>query len=212
MTAVYEVHIVLVLLHTDHDGDFICFFFSSRRRHTRYWRDWSSDVCSSDLSLGFETTYFADTYKPAVEWVSETAPRGATVYAQAGTHPVLESYRRIGELRRDLRPAYLAPIAPEGPVRDQEPREDSYFLFLPRQSIYTDQMLALEKKGPLYEHRKGGVPLVRVYSGKAVEETLAIDGGPEPRDVGLANALMVCGGVLAMPYLLRRRKMSRPAP
>src|SRR3712207_2292214 len=25
------------------------FFFSSRRRHTRYWRDWSSDVCSSDL-------------------------------------------------------------------------------------------------------------------------------------------------------------------
>src|SRR3712207_9011526 len=27
----------------------MCFFFSSRRRHTRYWRDWSSDVCSSDL-------------------------------------------------------------------------------------------------------------------------------------------------------------------
>src|SRR3712207_8080557 len=31
----------------------IVFFFSSRRRHTRYWRDWSSDVCSSDL---FEAT------------------------------------------------------------------------------------------------------------------------------------------------------------
>src|SRR3712207_8984681 len=31
------------------------FFFSSRRRHTRYWRDWSSDVCSSDLAevVGF---------------------------------------------------------------------------------------------------------------------------------------------------------------
>src|SRR3712207_9581589 len=27
----------------------MCLFFSSRRRHTRYWRDWSSDVCSSDL-------------------------------------------------------------------------------------------------------------------------------------------------------------------
>src|SRR3712207_221488 len=27
----------------------LLFFFSSRRRHTRYWRDWSSDVCSSDL-------------------------------------------------------------------------------------------------------------------------------------------------------------------
>src|SRR5258707_10008086 len=34
------------------ENDFACFgyfFFSSRRRHTRYWRDWSSDVCSSDL-------------------------------------------------------------------------------------------------------------------------------------------------------------------
>src|SRR6266536_6104948 len=28
----------------------ICFFFSSRRRHTRSTRDWSSDVCSSDLA------------------------------------------------------------------------------------------------------------------------------------------------------------------
>src|SRR5205809_2654261 len=30
----------------------IFFFFSSRRRHTRCSRDWSSDVCSSDLFLG----------------------------------------------------------------------------------------------------------------------------------------------------------------
>src|SRR5436305_12929776 len=29
-----------------------CFFFSSRRRHTRCGRDWSSDVCSSDLQAG----------------------------------------------------------------------------------------------------------------------------------------------------------------
>src|SRR5690606_40619226 len=28
------------------------FFFSSRRRHTRFSRDWSSDVCSSDLGRG----------------------------------------------------------------------------------------------------------------------------------------------------------------
>src|SRR6266508_7024738 len=27
----------------------VFFFFSSRRRHTRWPRDWSSDVCSSDL-------------------------------------------------------------------------------------------------------------------------------------------------------------------
>src|SRR5256884_8877251 len=33
------------------------FFFSSRRRHTRCSRDWSSDVCSSDL--GYHTEYSA---------------------------------------------------------------------------------------------------------------------------------------------------------
>src|SRR3712207_8365708 len=38
-----------------------CFFFSSRRRHTRYWRDWSSDVCSSDL---------AELEKLTPEWVA----------------------------------------------------------------------------------------------------------------------------------------------
>src|SRR3712207_9305185 len=40
------------------------FFFSSRRRHTRYWRDWSSDVCSSDLNStqieGGETLSFPE--------------------------------------------------------------------------------------------------------------------------------------------------------
>src|SRR5207247_3311310 len=38
------------------------FFFSSRRRHTRSTRDWSSDVCSSDL-LGLEQ--FLVTHNPA---------------------------------------------------------------------------------------------------------------------------------------------------
>src|SRR5207249_7332397 len=43
--------------------DMSCFFFSSRRRHTRSKRDWSSDVCSSDLHeiIGFaELEDFAD--------------------------------------------------------------------------------------------------------------------------------------------------------
>src|SRR3989449_351993 len=33
-------------------SDYYFFFFSSRRRHTRCSRDWSSDVCSSDLVIG----------------------------------------------------------------------------------------------------------------------------------------------------------------
>src|SRR5690625_5893000 len=37
-----------------------CFFFSSRRRHTRWPRDWSSDVCSSDLATVFVETITND--------------------------------------------------------------------------------------------------------------------------------------------------------
>src|SRR5699024_11659014 len=46
---------------------YACFFFSSRRRHTRSKRDWSSDVCSSDLQA-FKTifTSYAKTNQPLV--------------------------------------------------------------------------------------------------------------------------------------------------
>src|SRR2546430_13938122 len=36
------------------------FFFSSRRRHTRFDCDWSSDVCSSDLAHRFQRARFLD--------------------------------------------------------------------------------------------------------------------------------------------------------
>src|SRR5699024_11929650 len=39
----------------------VFFFFSSRRRHTRSKRDWSSDVCSSDLtSVGYKPAEYYD--------------------------------------------------------------------------------------------------------------------------------------------------------
>src|SRR5437762_5091129 len=67
------------------------FFFSSRRRHTRYIGDWSSDVCSSDLGtnptvisltplpttsrglLNANTTHFVRTVPVAVT-ISNTSP------------------------------------------------------------------------------------------------------------------------------------------
>src|SRR5207249_8055162 len=39
------------------------FFFSSRRRHTRSKRDWSSDVCSSDLSMAETAENVAEDYQ-----------------------------------------------------------------------------------------------------------------------------------------------------
>src|SRR3712207_1341618 len=56
------------------------FFFSSIRRHTRYWRDWSSDVCSSDL---------------ATDVVSERGEEGAARIKELtnglGAHSVIEA-------------------------------------------------------------------------------------------------------------------------
>src|SRR2546422_2900193 len=42
---------VLIIFFVRFDITIFFFFFSSRRRHTRCSRDWSSDVCSSDLAL-----------------------------------------------------------------------------------------------------------------------------------------------------------------
>src|SRR3989442_11916672 len=60
------------------------YFFSSRRRHTRCGRDWSSDVCSSDLRdadvTGVQTCALpidgpaATTKRPAVRWQHVATP------------------------------------------------------------------------------------------------------------------------------------------
>src|SRR6266542_5574485 len=60
------------------------FFFSSRRRHTRCYRDWSSDVCSSDLGRPYDAAYMldivhhipADTVRPLLDQVAKVLPAG----------------------------------------------------------------------------------------------------------------------------------------
>src|SRR5690606_40047909 len=44
------------------------FFFTSRRRHTRCSRDWSSDVCSSDLLVLCPTRDLADQVARELRW------------------------------------------------------------------------------------------------------------------------------------------------
>src|SRR5437764_1126100 len=46
---------------------FCFFFFSSRRRHTRYIGDWSSDVCSSDLCNESVSAYAVGTHRHTPE-------------------------------------------------------------------------------------------------------------------------------------------------
>src|SRR3712207_9350918 len=57
----------------------VVFFFSSRRRHTRYWRDWSSDVCSSDLGRPSSATSSA--LPPLLRGSSTTTLSAATAHS-----------------------------------------------------------------------------------------------------------------------------------
>src|SRR5690625_6418857 len=56
------------------------FFFSSRRRHTRWPRDWSSDVCSSDLAAELFAELLAEEgLEVSGEITSGEAPDSAAV-------------------------------------------------------------------------------------------------------------------------------------
>src|SRR5690625_8004943 len=55
----------------------LLFFFSSRRRHTRWPRDWSSDVCSSDLTA-------LPPYRCRRVWWCICAPRGRSEERRVG--------------------------------------------------------------------------------------------------------------------------------
>src|SRR3989440_6037383 len=83
---------------TCHSGSPVCaavvcfFFFSSRRRHTRSDRDWSSDVCSSDLLI-------------TPQWVGEEGVNAVIILAiddmrghekwETFLRPILERLKRI---------------------------------------------------------------------------------------------------------------------
>src|SRR5437762_13680526 len=66
------------------------FFFSSRRRHTRYIGDWSSDVCSSDLgntTIGFVATAVnRDLDTPALNMLGSAAYTGGVDFFHRWGH------------------------------------------------------------------------------------------------------------------------------
>src|SRR5438876_5573659 len=69
------------------------FFFSSRRRHTRWTGDWSSDVCSSDL-IGLQIKYYMES-------------RGL---CRRDLEPYLGSRARVAEVLNRKRPLSLEMI------------------------------------------------------------------------------------------------------
>src|SRR5699024_11366409 len=67
-----------------------CFFFSSRRRHTRSKRDWSSDVCSSDL-YQYWYQYITNDNDSQLKFQGHQKTSSKTTGAAISTRPVLFS-------------------------------------------------------------------------------------------------------------------------
>src|SRR2546422_8212527 len=66
----------------------VFFFFSSRRRHTRCSRDWSSDVCSSDLALATPLALLVALRRPRRPFLVLASVFTVFYYLVAGTSPV----------------------------------------------------------------------------------------------------------------------------
>src|SRR3712207_5878637 len=78
------------------------FFFSSRRRHTRYWRDWNSDVCSSDLGMylyGFASQAERDLFLMLIG-VQSVGPKVALAVLSGGTPRELLAAVAAGDTAR----------------------------------------------------------------------------------------------------------------
>src|SRR5207245_6085397 len=93
-SSVLEVMLSIIL--------FFFFFFSSRRRHTRCYRDWSSDVCSSDLLLAKNVAIFVF---PSASAKMATFFANNPFSSQTGSppfRPPRSEERRVGKECRSL--------------------------------------------------------------------------------------------------------------
>src|SRR5438105_12027642 len=91
------------------------FFFSSRRRHTRSTRDWSSDVCSSDL--------------PGLSAGSDEQPSGCRLAASTTPSRTLRTRwpNPDGNAAKESQPHWMTPVVTVTPRLEQEFRYDQRF-------------------------------------------------------------------------------------
>src|SRR6266436_3073892 len=115
------------------------FFFSSRRRHTRCSRDWSSDVCSSDL-------------------VHRQRSESSAI------HPVVPADRRISAAHR--KPANVPDSSLHS--RRKELSDDRFWLHRWKTSLGNDVGVAKESAWKARLFDEGHSPRHREMSGPAV--------------------------------------------
>src|SRR3712207_1652315 len=133
------------------------FFFSSRRRHTRYWRDWSSDVCSSDLSdlSDAELATFPTSYITSLRMLNRVRiAEGETILVTGASGGVGTGLVQLAKLRG----AYV--IAQVGSGKEEQARR-----------IGTDAVVRRDAMDLAAEVRKAA-------DGRSVDVVADVVGGP----------------------------------
>src|SRR5437879_11370112 len=103
---------------------FICFFFfSSRRRHTRYIGDWSSDVCSSDLRALADKARTIRIPVHVVEKLNKIGRAERKLVTELGREPTAEEIAEVTGIEPEevesIKRSAQAPVSLEKPVGDE---------------------------------------------------------------------------------------------
>src|SRR3712207_8169838 len=98
-------------------------FLSSRRRRTRYWRDWSSDVCSSDLliDIGGGTTGVAAFVKGGLTHAA-VIPIGGENFSSDVAYGLEITHQEAEELKLNYGSVLSNAVDPVAAVRSEERR------------------------------------------------------------------------------------------
>ena len=121
------------------------------------------------MKLGFETTYWGETYIAAIPYINSHAKSGDVIWVDDGDH--LRFYQELGILRQDVRVINTDPtVNPINPADYGNFGKADWFIFQFRQSQYGLKgeqnflpLQILKTQTPLYELAYRGVPLMRLY-------------------------------------------------
>ena len=125
--------------------------------------------------LGFESTYWCETYAETLDYLNAQARPGDVVWVDPWSHNVMIYYQLQGRLRDDLRftaPGEVASLFDPAIVTvEAEFYEADFVVFQHRQTTLKEEGLRhpilrwMELRSPVYELRHDGVPLISVYQG-----------------------------------------------
>src|SRR5207247_3102569 len=112
------------------------FFFSSRRRHTRSTRDWSSDVCSSDLSRLILDSQASSGLFPGDQSLPLVADDGLVQFPQ-----VFEIFDSLAQAIQFVVNSADGKSSPGSPLSFRgENLTLKFFLFLPQLQLKSDSL------------------------------------------------------------------------